>query len=330
MRYYTGRNRTADLGETFMVRVVFFGNSASIFSNRFFQELTKTPCELVGVVDVPPAKRSSTNTKTLSGIQDFVLLAHFRRIPTFEPASPNTPEFIQLLSCLAPDLFIAVGYMNLLKEQLLAVPSRLAVNVHASLLPAYRGKHPVFWALRNGERWAGLTIHVMACGLDTGDILYQVRVRTRRNDSVISLYDRIMDRSAGLMSQLIEDVDRQNLHRTPQPTVRASYYSSAHEEDYRLDWSRDAEQLRHWIQTSPGQCFCDAAGHRIFFSEATVVAPGDEIPPGVLLRIGRTNCTVAARNGGLRVRKLSLGGESERPAAHLCRELGLREGSSLA
>jgi methionyl-tRNA formyltransferase len=313
-----------------MLRVVFFGNSASIFSNRFFQELTRTPCELAGVVDVPPAKRSSTNTRTLNGIPSFVLAAHSRRIAAFEPASPNTPEFIQLLARLTPDLFIAVGYMNLLKEQLLAVPGRLAVNVHASLLPAYRGKHPVFWALRNGERWAGLTIHVMASGLDTGDILYQVRVRTRRNDSVSSLYERIMDRSVGLMSQLIEDVAGQDLHRTPQPTIGSSYYSSTHDEDYRLDWSRDAEQLRRWIQTSPGQCFCDAAGQRIFFSEAKMVPVGGEIPPGVLLRIGRANCTVAARNAGLQVSKLSLGGESERPAASLCRELGLREGSSLA
>jgi len=313
-----------------MVRVVFFGNSSTIFSNRFFQELIKTPCELVGVVDGPPTKRASTNKRVLSGIQDFVQFADLSGIPAFEPDSPNTSEFIQSLARLAPDLFIAVGYMNILKEQILAVPRIVAVNVHASLLPAYRGKHPVFWALRNGERWVGLTIHEMDRGVDTGAIFYQVRVRTRANDSVTSLYDRIMDRSVCLMPRLIEDVTKQGLRRTPQSAVGASYHSSAHPEDYRLDWSQDADQLRRWTQTSPGQCFCDAGGHRIFFSDAKVVALEGDIPPGVLLRIGRTNCTIVARNGGLRVHRMNRQGECPRPAADLCRELGLQEGSFLA
>ena len=158
-----------------------------------------------------------------------------------EPSSPNLPEFVDAMRRLSPDLLIAAGYSQVLGEQILSIPRLLPVNFHASLLPAYRGKHPVFWALRNGERWAGLTVHVMDAGLDTGDILYQVRVRTRAQDSVATLYDRIMDRSVNLVGLLVKDAEEGTLGPRPQPEVGASYYSSVDEDDFRLDWTRDAE-----------------------------------------------------------------------------------------
>jgi methionyl-tRNA formyltransferase len=302
-----------------------------VFSERYFQALRATPCEVVAVVDVPPARRSSTNTRTLTGTANFVEYAHQQAMPVFEPANPNLPEFVQAMRDLAPDLFVAVGYMNLLKEAVLSLPRLVAANFHASLLPAYRGKHPVFWALRNGERWSGLTVHVMDVGLDTGDVLYQVRVRTRKRDSVASLYDRIMERSLGLVAQLIQDAGRGRLRRTPQSEREASYYSSVSVEDFRLDWSGEAEQLRRWIQTSPGQCFCEIAGQRLFLMDADVeaVAGPDEVSPGELIRIGRIGCTLAVGKDALRLRWVRLGQGGEKSMAQMCQELGLRLGDCL-
>ena len=311
------------------MEVVFFGNSQSVFSNRHFQALTETPCELVGVVDVPPSKRASTNPAT-TDFPSFVEVARQQEVPVFEPASPNLPEFVKAISNLSPDLFVAIGYANLLKEDILAVPRILPVNFHASLLPAYRGKHPVFWALRNGERWAGLTVHVMDTGIDTGDILYQVRVRTRKRDSVATLYDRIMAQSVKLVGRLIEDAQKGTLRHTPQPESGASYYSSVHEDDFRLDWSWDAEQLRRWIQISPGQCFCDIAGRRVFFMDAEVVQRISDVSHGVLVQIGRTSCVVAAGKNALRVHQARINQEDEKSMPQLCRELGLEQGDSWA
>ncbi len=317
------------------MKVVFFGNSQSVFSNRHFQALLETPCELIGVVDVPPSKRTSTNPATMD-FPSFVEVARQQGVPVFEPADPNLPEFVKAMSDLSPDLFVAVGYTNILKEQLLSVPRILAVNFHASLLPAYRGKHPVFWSLRNGERWTGLTVHVMDTGLDTGDILYQVRVRTHKRDSVATLYDRIMARSVNLVGRLIEDAEKGKLRRKPQPgsgvalSRQHSYYSSVLEDDFRLDWSWDAEQMRRWISISPGQCFCDIAGRRVFFMDAEVVQRTSDVSHGVLLRIGRTSCTVAAGKDALRVRRVRIDQEGEKSMPQLCRELGLEQGASLA
>jgi methionyl-tRNA formyltransferase len=309
-------------------RVVFFGNSESVFSNRHWDALTKTGCQVVAVVDVPPVKRTSTNTRKITQVESFVVVARRQGIPGFEPASPNAPEFVSAMRERAPDLFIAVGYMNLLKPEVLSAPRIAAANFHASLLPAYRGKHPVFWALRNGERWVGLTVHVMDPSLDTGDILYQVKVRTRKRDTVGSLYDRITDKSVPLVARLIEDAVTHKLRRIPQPQTGASYYSSVREQDLRLDWSRDAEVLRRWIQTSPGQCWCEAAGRRISFVDAEVTTDTGESPVGTLSQMGRMSCVITAGKDALRLRLVSVEGIEKR-APELFEELGLEEGRSL-
>jgi methionyl-tRNA formyltransferase len=309
------------------LRVVFFGNSEGAFSNRHFQALLASPCRVVGAVDVPPARRVSTNLSPMQGA-GFAEAAQGQGIPVFEPASPNAPEFVNAIRALSPDLFLAAGYLSLLGAELLAVP-RLAVNFHASLLPAYRGKHPLFWALRNGERRTGLTVHLMDPGFDTGDILYQVGVRVRPDETVAGLYDRIMARSLPFVARLISDVEHRSLRPRPQPSRGASSYSSVREEDLRLDWSRPAEQLRRWIRLSPGQCFHPIAGTKVFFLDAEPAPCPRSAPPGTLVELGRERVSIATGKGALRVRKVRVGPEGERGAPEAFRELGLKEGAAL-
>ena len=210
------------------MRVVFFGNSESAFSNRHYAALRAAPCTVAAVVDAPPAKRASTNPTAPT--TNFVADAQAAGIPTGAPASPNTADCVASLAALAPDLFVAVGYTNLLKSALLQTPRLLAVNFHASLLPAYRGRHPLYWALKNGEKAAGLTVHLMDEGFDTGDILYQAAVPIEPADTVASLYERVMDASTPLVERLIRDAAAGALVRTPQGAVGASYYGRISQE----------------------------------------------------------------------------------------------------
>jgi methionyl-tRNA formyltransferase len=285
-----------------MLRVVFLGNSEGVFSNRHFAALRDFPCELAAVVDVPPARRGSTNARSSDG-QSFVEYAREEGVPTHEPASPNSPEFVEMMRGLQPDLFLAVGYLNRLREGLLKIPRLVSVNFHASLLPAYRGLHPVFRTLRGRERWAGLTVHVLDAGLDTGDILYQIRVRTRRDDSVGSLYDRIMDRSVTLVGRLISDAEAGTLKRRPQTAGEGSYFSSVSEDDFRLDWRRPAKELQRWVCTTPGRCFFEGSTGRVFVLDAEVT-PEMGAHPGEVVRVGRTRCTISAIDGGLALGKV--------------------------
>jgi methionyl-tRNA formyltransferase len=216
--------------------------------------------------------------------------------------------------------------MFLLKPPLLSIPRIVAINFHASLLPAYRGKHPVFWALRNGERQTGLTAHVMDPRFDTGDILYQVRVRTRKRDTVSTLYDRIIEKSVSLVPRLIGDVSQGTLKHTPQPEASASYYSSISDEHFHLDWTRSAESLRRWIQTSPGECWRRMGERRMYYMDAEVIRYKGAATPGQLIKLGRYTATLATGEDALVIRWVRRDGEGKRMLSQLCEELGLKVG----
>ena len=214
------------------MRVVFFGDGENIFSNRHFHALLETDARIEAVVDAPKANWRSTNTADSGEVESFVVWAERCGVPVRKDENPNTPDTVQALAALDPELFIAVGYTKRIKDGLLSVPRLGAVNFHASLLPAYRGKHPLYWALENKEPLVGLSVHFMDPGLDTGNIVYQVEVAVRENDTVASLYARIMDLSTGLVVRLLEDAKEGRLHGTPQEDFpwEPSYYSSLPEE----------------------------------------------------------------------------------------------------
>ncbi len=312
------------------LRVAFFGSSQNVFSRRFYEALLQTPCEIVAAVDLPPASRASTNPAKQEGVLDFAQDAARRGIPVCEPADPNAPEFVARMRSLAPDLFLAAGYLFRLGADVLAAARIVSVNVHASLLPAYRGRSPVFWALRHGERYSGLTIHAMDDRLDTGDLLYQVRVRTRKDDSVASLYDRIIDQGVKLVPRLVADAGRNRLPRRPQPAEGGSYFSAAKETDFRIDWSRSAEELRRWIVTTPGKCFALAGQTRIYFLDAKVAANPRGAAPGTVLRIGRFGCTIAAGDAALRLDRIEVPTAARMPLAQFLRESGLTVGDRIS
>jgi len=300
-----------------------------VFSNRHFAELAKTPCVIAGVVDLPSASRVSTNTAA-GGAESFVDAARGRGIPVFTPVTPNTAECVSAIQELSPDIYIAVGYLNILGERLLSLPSLVAANFHASLLPAYRGKHPVFWALRNGERWSGVTVHAMDPKVDCGDIILQLRIPTRTADSVSSLYARIIERSVGLVHRLVDCAERRDIPRRAQSREGSSYFSSTTENDFRLEWSRETETLRRWITVSPGACFCETRGQRIFFQDATAARPSAASAPGTIAGITRVRCVISTGDGALSVRRARIDTGAVMNAHNAMRSLGLDEGDRIA
>jgi methionyl-tRNA formyltransferase len=310
------------------IRVIFWGNSQSVFSSSHFDALRDIRCDLVAVVDVPPSKRDSTNPLP-ADLPNFIDASREKKIPIFSPDDPNTPGFVKEVQDLEPDLFIAVGYALILKPSILAVPKLIAANFHSSLLPHYRGKHPVFWTLWNSERLAGLTVHVMDPGIDTGDIVYQVAVPTRRNDTVASLYSRIIDQSVNLVGRLVEDAEKDSIPRQPQQAAVGSYFSSPSEEDYAIDWKWDAEKIRRHIKIAPGKCFITARGQRVTFSRAEVSRDLRAGPSGTLLATGRTRGLIAAGDGAVWISRASIEGGVEQSMAAACRQLGAAAGEVL-
>lgn len=311
-----------------MVRTVFWGSSDSVFSNRHFQALMEADCSVVAIVDVPPARRASTNSQRQSS-ESFLETARKNGIPCFAPARPNAQHFVAEIRALSPDLFVAVGYMLLLGPSLLSVPRVIAVNFHASLLPAYRGKHPVFWALRNGDLSCGLTVHEMSPGLDTGDIIFQVRVPVRQTDCVSTVYDRIMSASVPLVPGLIAAVTEGNIPRTPQPSEGASYFGATSENDFRITWSMEPALIERWVTTTPGQCFVEIAGQRLFLLDAKDSRNISLDREGTLLDLSALSCRIAVSGGAIEIHRVRTADGAEMTAYDaLCRR-GAAQGAIL-
>jgi methionyl-tRNA formyltransferase len=311
-----------------VIRIVFFGNSASAFTARHFQALLQTPSELVAVVDVPPQRRVTTNPLP-AGLPNMAEETSKRNLPLFQPEKTNESSFLSALGKHPPDLFIAAGYALILKPASIQIPHLMAVNFHASLLPKYRGLHPVLQTLRAGERWAGLTVHAMDEGIDTGDILYQIKIRTRRTDSVSSLYDRIMDRSVKLVGQLIDDAEHDCIPRRPQSPEAGSYFSSLKAEDFSIDWRWNHEKIQRWISATPGRCYCDLRGQRLFLHQAEIAKLEGQAAPGTVVKLGRKRALIAVAKGGV---SLGLGRFENGPikaVASLLRQAELRPGDRM-
>jgi methionyl-tRNA formyltransferase len=205
----------------------------------------------------------------------------------------------------------------------------IAANFHASVLPAYRGKHPVFWALRGGEPWCGLTVHEMSPGLDTGDIIFQVRVPTREPDSVSSLYERVMTASVPLVSRLIAAVARGTVPHTPQPAEGASYFGATSEGDFRISWSMKTAQIARWVSATPGQCFADIGGQRLFLLDANASESTPGVHAGTLLALRPELCRIACSDGWVEIRRLRSAEGKEMSAHDAICGLGLAEGAVL-
>jgi methionyl-tRNA formyltransferase len=209
-------------------RVIFFGSKNSKFSDGLFYALEETDAEIAAVVHSPEGSMGSTSGKlSQTGYSD---RAETLGIPAYEPADPNSPGFVGVLSGIPCDVFILGGYVFLIKEGLLALPKMgMAFNFHASLLPEYRGKHPVFWAVKNGETKSGVTAHHLSLKLDEGCIAFQEAVDIGPADSVPDVYDKIIEKSRIMMHELIDAISAGNVPSIPQ-TGKGSYFSSIPEE----------------------------------------------------------------------------------------------------
>jgi methionyl-tRNA formyltransferase len=285
------------------VTAIFFGNSLDPFSNRLFQALVDTPADLLAVVDAPPAARMVPFEIPGRG-WNFVQRANRRRVPVFEPAGLDDPEFVETLSDLGPGLIIAAGYPLVFPDSLLVIPRLAAVGCHPSLLPAFRGCNPILQTLRSGERLGGLTLYQMTSEPCTGPIFAQERVRTRGSDTVADLAERIMDTANGLMDQLIASAERGRLHGRAQKEADASTFPALTEDDYRLDWAWTARKISRWVTAAPGECFFEVNGERLYAMDAERVRLQQTLPVGELAYVGRNSGTVAAGEDGVRIREV--------------------------
>jgi len=193
-------------------------------------------------------------------------LAQLHGLPVATPDDPNTPEFIARIAALEPDLLFSFYYRQMLAAELLAIPTRGALNMHGSLLPRYRGRVPVNWAVINGERETGATLHYMVEKPDAGDIVVQQAVPILPDDTAFDVFNKVTVAAEMALDRILPPLLAGTAPRVPQDLTHGSYFGGRKPEDGRIDWRRSAAEIHNLIRgvapPYPG-AFSDVGGRRI-------------------------------------------------------------------
>lgn len=240
-------------------------------------------------------------------------------IPVDQPAKARDPGFLERLRALAPDLIVVAAYGQLLPQSLLDIPRHGCLNVHTSLLPAYRGAAPIQWALADGLRETGVTLMRMDAGLDTGPIVTTATTPIGDDDTGQSLHDRLADLGGDLLVRSLPDYLAGRLPPRPQPAEGVSLARKITKEDGRLAWDHPAEELWRRLRAFtpwPG-AFCHAEGG----GKTRLVKVHDAVPcegsgrPGERIDCGKGRLVVACGTGALELRILQPEGGRRMEAA---------------
>ena len=219
-------------------------------------------------------------------------LAGLHDLPVAKPADPNAEDFVERVRRAAPDFLFSFYYRQMLARALLEIPPRGALNMHGSLLPKYRGRVPVNWAVLHGERETGATLHYMVDKPDAGDIVAQQAVPILPEDTAAEVFNKVYrGRGAGARPRCCRNCWREPHPGCAQDLSRGSYFGGRRPEDGRIDWSRPAAAIHDLVRAVappyPG-AFTQVAGRTVRFRRA-LLQPGRRGrfgPPGPVLRSG--------------------------------------------
>ena len=171
-----------------------------------------------------------------------------RGIAVYQPVKVREPEFIQVMKDLAPDVIVVVAFGQIIPQAILDLPPYGCINIHASLLPKYRGAAPIQWAVIDGEKETGITTMQMDAGLDTGAILEQERVTLAEDETGGSLFDKLSAVGSSLILSTLEKLEAGTITLKPQPSEGSTYAGRLTKELGDIDWSKDAVSIERLIR----------------------------------------------------------------------------------
>lgn len=284
-------------------RIVFMGTPD--FAVPTLRRLHESLNAVVAVVTNPDRPKGRGRQKVPSPVKQ---AADRWGYTLFQPMSGKDPWLREKLEDLRPDLLVVVAYGQILPPSVLAIPRLGPINVHASLLPRYRGPAPIQWAIINGDRQTGVTTMWMAEGMDTGDLLLQQSVAMAPDETSESLHRKLAETGAELVIDTLDGLASGQLSATPQDESSVTYAPMLKKEDGHIDWTRSAKALDSLIRGVnpwPGAfTFLSHKRLKIFRAEPKDVQVQEK--PGIVVDGFPGDLEVAAGKGVLRLKELQL------------------------
>lgn len=237
-------------------------------------------------------------------------------IPVYQPAKVKEPEFVEILKEINPDAIVVIAFGQILSKEILDLPKYGCINVHASLLPKYRGAAPIQWAVIDGEEETGVATMYMAEGLDTGDVIDVSKITLDAKETGGSLFDKLAEEGGKLILETLEKLENGTATRTPQDDELSTYAGKITRELGKIDFSKPAVEIERLIRgLNPWpSAFTYMDEKMLKIWDADVSAKASESRPGTILELGKDYIEVATGEGTLKIRELQLEGKKRMTA----------------
>lgn len=307
------------------MRLVFFGTPD--FAVPSLRALLAGPDPVVGAVSQPDRPAGRGQHLAAPPVKLAALAAG---VPVFQPEKVRTAEFLGTLRDLTPDLIVVAAYGKILPAAILDLPARGCINVHASLLPRYRGAAPIQWAILHGDALTGITIMQMNERMDGGDILLQRTTPIAAGETYGELQIRLAELGAAVLIDAVARLRVGTLEPRPQNESEVTLAPLLRKEDGRIDWLRGAEQLARVVRAfNPWpSAYTIAAGRLLKVHRAHALRDPVSGPPGHVAALGE-GIRVATGSGTLVLDEVQLEGRKRLPAREFSRGGTVRVGTVL-
>jgi methionyl-tRNA formyltransferase len=271
------------------MRVIFLGTPA--FAVPTLEALVAANHDVISVVTQPDRPRGRGQQLTASPVKEAALR---HTLPIYQPERIRRPEAVAALAELAPDVMIVVGYGQIVPQSIIDIPPHGIVNVHASLLPKYRGAGPVQWAIANGETRTGVTTMRIDAGLDTGAMLLKAATDIAPEETAVELGARLAALGAGLLIETLANIAV--IAPQKQDPAQATYAPLLKKEDGLIDWRQPAQAIHNRVrgfQPWPG-AYTRFRGRQLHIWKSRVTGPAAGEPGRLLLHPLRAVCSEGA------------------------------------
>lgn len=306
------------------MRIIFMGTPD--FSVPALKALVEAGHDVIAVITQPDKPKGRGKEVQMPPVKEQALEYN---IPVYQPVKARDPEFVKFLSDLAPDVMVVAAFGQLLPKSILDIPKYGCINIHASLLPKYRGASPIQYAVINGEKESGITTMVMAEALDTGDMLDQAKVTLDAKETGGSLHEKLSQIGGSLIIKTLNKLEDKTAVRIPQDESKFTYVGMIKKTMGDIDWSMEAETIERLIRgLNPWpSAYTGWNGKVIKIWEADVVNKEYAGNYGEVVETGKDCLVVKTGKGGLSIKELQMQGKKRMDIGAFLRGYQIAEGT---
>ena len=308
------------------MRVVFMGTPD--FAVGTLKALISSEHEVAAVVTQPDKPKGRGKAMQFTPVKEVAVEAG---IPVMQPIKVRDPQVVADLQELQPDVIVVVAFGQIIPKSILEMPKYGCVNVHASLLPKYRGAAPIQWAVIDGEEKSGVTTMQMDMGLDTGDMLLKKEVVLEEQETGGSLFDKLSQVGAELLMETLKGLEAGSIVPEKQPEESPTPYAAMMTKELgKIDWNKDAVSIERLIRgLNPWPSAYTKMGEKTLKIWSAEVHEGGDAFPGTVVKSGKSGLFIQTGEGILEVKELQLEGKKRMEADAFLRGYIVEEGTVL-